>query len=320
MRCATCGAENLADAKFCTTCGSPLEARHSDTQSVKYCTSCGTENSPEAKFCTSCGGPLQVSPERGAPLEGGYAQGGYGPSTAELNPMDLGELLTETFKVYRARFWIFFRIALLAQIPFLIAELAGTPAVSFLFFAVGILLYILADGAIIFATTQHYLGREIRVAECYGQAWGKVLSLIGGAIVLLIALALSAVASVIIIGIPVFFYLLVSRFFYPQAIILEGKGPLTGLRRSRELVKGTWWRVFGLGVVFVIVTLAISVALTIPGFIAALFGPTPAAILFTISESIATPIGYIGATLVYFDLRVRKEGYTTERMAWEAGT
>ena len=320
MRCAACGAENLAEAKFCTNCGSPLEASPSKTEPVRYCHTCGTENSPEAQFCTKCGISLKVSPERGAPLGGGYGQDGYGRPAAELNPRDLGELLTETFRMYRENFWVFFRIALLAQIPFLVAELAGTPAVSLLFLAVGILLHILADGAIIFATAQLYLGREIRVGECYGRAWGRILSLIGGAIVLLIALGLSAVASVIIIGIPVFFYLLVSRFFYTQAIILEGKGALTGLGRSRELVKGAWWRVFGIGIIFVIVTAIISIALSTAGFIAALFGPTPAAILFTISESIAMPIGYIGATLVYFYLRVRKEGYTSERMAWEVGT
>ena len=320
MKCAACGAENLAEAKSCTTCGGRLEALPSRTESARYCHTCGTENSPEAKFCTRCGISLQVSAERGAPLGGGYGHSGYVPPTAELYPKDLGELLTETFRVYGGNFWIFFRIALLAQIPFLVEELAGTPALSLVLFAVGIVLYILANGAIIFATAQHYLGREIRVTECYGRAWRSVLSLIGAAIVLFVVLALSAVASVIIIGIPVFFYLLVSLFFYSQAIILEGKGPLTGLGRSRELVKATWWRVFRIGIIFVIVTLVIGLAASLPGFLATLFGPTAGAILSTISQSVAMPVGYIGATVVYFDLRVRKEGYTTERMAWEMGT
>ncbi len=47
--CATCGAENRADAKFCGACGAALAA---------LCTACGTPNEPGRKFCYECGASL----------------------------------------------------------------------------------------------------------------------------------------------------------------------------------------------------------------------------------------------------------------------
>lgn len=51
MRCASCGSDNPAGAKFCIECAAPLPRR---------CTSCGTENPPQAKFCAECATPLSA--------------------------------------------------------------------------------------------------------------------------------------------------------------------------------------------------------------------------------------------------------------------
>ncbi len=47
MKCKKCGTENLDDAKFCSSCGSRLDA--------KFCPKCGRSNPDEAKFCNNCG-------------------------------------------------------------------------------------------------------------------------------------------------------------------------------------------------------------------------------------------------------------------------
>ncbi|RCJ04754.1 adenylate/guanylate cyclase domain-containing protein, partial [Cupriavidus necator] len=49
MRCASCGFENPAGAKFCEECGAKL---------VRVCPACGQEASASAKFCSECGAPL----------------------------------------------------------------------------------------------------------------------------------------------------------------------------------------------------------------------------------------------------------------------
>jgi class 3 adenylate cyclase len=49
MKCAACGFENAAGARFCGSCGQPLEQR---------CPSCGEALTPGLAFCTSCGARL----------------------------------------------------------------------------------------------------------------------------------------------------------------------------------------------------------------------------------------------------------------------
>src|SRR3954468_12132009 len=47
--CPNCQTTNVAGAKFCMGCGSPL---------ASGCPTCGYVNLPEARFCSDCGTPL----------------------------------------------------------------------------------------------------------------------------------------------------------------------------------------------------------------------------------------------------------------------
>ncbi len=46
MQCASCGAENRADRRFCGQCGAALP---------NACAACGFQNDPGEKFCGGCG-------------------------------------------------------------------------------------------------------------------------------------------------------------------------------------------------------------------------------------------------------------------------
>ncbi len=122
---------------------------------------------------------------------------------------------------------------------------------------------------------------------------------------------------IVIIGIPLFFYLLVALFFYTPAIMLEGKDIIGSLGRSRQLVAGSWWRIFGIGIVFVLLLLGLSVTASIPGIIFSFISPYLASIYSAVVNILLFPIVIIGMILVYIDLRVRKEGYTLTQMVYE---
>src|SRR4029079_3215692 len=47
--CTSCGADQLPDARFCSSCGAPIRAT---------CPVCGADTPPGAAFCSSCGAPL----------------------------------------------------------------------------------------------------------------------------------------------------------------------------------------------------------------------------------------------------------------------
>ena len=223
----------------------------------------------------------------------------------------------ETFRVYKAGFRVFVVIILLAHIPFIVQALVPHLALSVVLFVAGGFLYVLAAGATVCVVASQYLGREVNVGGCYLRAWNRARSLWASAIVLVLALALLIVT---VVGIPLFFYLLVSWYFYTQAIMLEGhRGPRDAPARSHRLVRGTWWRVFGIGIGFFALLVVTNIVASIPGIIVSTFNPISGTLLVSIAGAVVTPIGYIGATVVYCDLRARKEGYTLERMASESG-
>ena len=62
--CSTCGTENLPEARYCASCGIPLEAQSGKGISTVYCANCGAENFREAGFCNSCGTQIQAPPGR----------------------------------------------------------------------------------------------------------------------------------------------------------------------------------------------------------------------------------------------------------------
>ena len=318
MTCPTCGAENPPEARYCTSCGVPLQVEEEGPGPVIYCTSCGSENSADAAACIRCGTPT-LGPVSPPPQPPPFGSGDFPtPPAGILRPRDLGELVNETFHVYGRNFGLFFRIALISQLPVFIGGLLPGVAASSVFLVIGVLVYIIAAGAAAVAVAFHYLGKQGGVSECYSRAANVTLSLIGSAIVVLIALALSVVLGVIIVGIVLFFYLLVVWYFYVQPVMFEGKrGALQPLARSRGLVRGSWWRLFGIGVVYVVLLAILGLLASIPGSIAQSFSSEVGGVLFAVGGAIVEPIGLIGATLVYIDLRVRKEGYTLEAMAEE---
>lgn len=119
----------------------------------------------------------------------------------------------------------------------------------------------------------------------------------------------------------------------PAALIAEDIGPVDSLRRSYRLVSGHWWRTFGLLVVANILVTVIVSLVTAPlqfaiGFGAGVNDPTlPFSGGYLAANTIisgvltAVTVPFLAAVIVaiYFDLRVRKEGYDLERLIAELG-
>jgi len=103
--------------------------------------------------------------------------------------------------------------------------------------------------------------------------------------------------------------------FFVQAIVLEDYNSSGGLGRSWKLVKGSFWRAF-----FVIAALALLVFVLNLGLylltltLAALIQSSTALdILSSVSRQliniIFTPLQFAALTILYYDLRIRKEGF-----------
>lgn len=58
LNCPNCHTGNAANARFCSSCGTNLQATAASAQPGKFCSSCGAKNESNARFCCSCGTSL----------------------------------------------------------------------------------------------------------------------------------------------------------------------------------------------------------------------------------------------------------------------
>jgi hypothetical protein len=104
-------------------------------------------------------------------------------------------------------------------------------------------------------------------------------------------------------------------------VILEGCG-LNGLARSWRLVSGAWWKSFGVLLIgFLAVTVAARLVDAAAGPLlnaAQLHGSARTAAQWAIDTLIAVvalPVSLTLQTLLFFDLKARKEGFDPGRLA-----
>jgi hypothetical protein len=107
------------------------------------------------------------------------------------------------------------------------------------------------------------------------------------------------------------------------AIVLEGLGPVAGMRRSWRLVKRRFWPVLGTAVLGgLMASLAVSLVGLLPDALAALASPhvraVMDAIVGTFTEAFEWALVTMLATLLYFDQRIRQEGLDLEVTAARA--
>ena len=267
-----------------------------------------------------------------------------------MSELSLGGLLNETFAVYGANLGPILFISAIVQVPaalFTLAPLSGQ------LFALGVV-SIVATALVTWAVAHHYADGAVGARACFRRAWWRALSLgtlslIAGAatvlgLYLLVSAAgdpaladtssaadasasVSAAASILAIG--CFFllvYLMVYFGFAPQAVIMEGCRPLEALKRSLALVRRRWWMVFVRLIALSLIVLGMFIALSLPAQLVA-SAEEPIAIADTLSflsdmvvAVLVSPLVAIGGTLIYFDLRVRREGYDSEALSEEVST
>ena len=299
------------------------------------CSRCGHENTDDARYCGECGEPQQEErrePGPYPPSEGAAGPGSPPPSgsvagPSDIPPRDLGQLIGETFSTYGKALVPLFVIAIIPQIPSMLSIALGSGGSTDDLASVGyssrelvltliaVLLGIPSAAAAVFCVGRVLTGRKIDVVTCYYLAFTVLIPSAVVTVIVTLALVASAILMLIIIGIPLFFYLLVIWFFAIPAVVIEGRDGISALNRSRELTLGSWRRLFGIGVVYML----IFIALAIPGgIVSAILGfvrPELFAIGLGVTAALVLSVYYVSSVLVYLDLRVRKEGYSLQALA-----
>jgi hypothetical protein len=185
-------------------------------------------------------------------------------------------------------------------------------------------------------------GSSITIGEAWAKIRGRILPLLGlallegvgallliGVVVLIIVAVAVAANGVVaaVIGIPLglgliagLIYLGTMLSFAPVAIVLERLTVVDAIRRSFALVRNDFLRVFGIRLLAAVVTWAVSGAIAIPfavGNVVIGTSTTSALLLGTVLATVGAIIGQIITTpfsagvivLLYTDRRIRAEAF-----------
>lgn len=195
----------------------------------------------------------------------------------------------------------------------------------------------LITGAVAAVVAASYLGGSLQAGEALAAGVRRWWALIASWLLLILAsllplglaagiLPLAATAGVPLVGVVLLGVVLVlggiagslgvaSLFAAaPAAIVVEGLGPLQGLRRSARLVRPRLLAVLGSLVVAVLLVSVLSMVLGgIPQFAGLMAGDRLGWVLVAVggiaAGLVTTPLLAIVVTLLYFDGRVRQEAF-----------
>lgn len=272
---------------------------------------------------------------------------------AALRPLGIGEMLDVAIKLYRRRFGTLVRavavivgpiyallvIVQLSLIPTqddIEAIEAVDPVTGMPEFDWGIVWAFIA-GALVFGlayflasqlataasfrvVSAGYLGEDVEWRDSLRFAVGRLRSLVWLSFLLAVFIGFGFLLC-IVPGV----YLFGAYAVAVPVLLLEDLRGRAAMKRSRALVTGRWWPV--VAVIFLGMLLAQIVSSVLTGIFTIPLGSADnevASILgnavgSTLSAVVVTPFTAAVTTVVYFDLRVRKEGFDLELLAREVG-
>jgi hypothetical protein len=260
-----------------------------------------------------------------------------------LRPLGLGDLFDGAIRLFRQLFPLLFGLSVLAFAPIALlgialqvlgGQLARNSSLGASIAAADLVLLLvpitaavpiyfvffdLSFGAQVYAISEARFGRRTTMGRSFRHALSRFWPLLGTQLLYSIAIGLMAIT---VLGMPFAIYFAVAWAFAWHAVLLEEAGVFRAFGRSRELVRGSWWRTVGIALLFLLFIWVVSLILTIPlGLLAGLFALTAgtdalqsplyivvSTILNVLASAITTPLTYCAWVLYYYDLRIRKEG------------
>jgi hypothetical protein len=259
----------------------------------------------------------------------------------ETGPISFSLILDRMFAVYRRYFLVlvsvagmpYALVAIIITIPILAVGSAGQqganaqPVPDPVFF-LGVFAFIAGVfflGAVFawvatsVAAWDVQMGQKPRILRSYGFALRRSGTILVAGFLGLLGIA----AGYILLVIPGIFVALSISLTW-SIIAAEQKGPIESLRRSWELSRGYRWKIFLAFFMCGIFSAVISYAILIPAMILLGFAsaggtqPIWATVVFLLAYilglALPAPLLVIALSLIYYDARVRKEGFDLQRM------
>jgi hypothetical protein len=230
-----------------------------------------------------------------------------------LRARSVGEILDLAFQLYRSRWKQMATATGILVLPLLVLEVVAPQEILPLLNSLSNLVFLAASAAVVVIASEAYLGRDVAAADAVRAAGRRFFSVWGAAIIQFLLIVFGMIL-LIIPGIMA----MAATFAMQQAIMIEGESAGDSFTRSRELARGHFVHILLTGVLAFIIVLFAAM-----GFgIAIALGVTNerlATLLTNVVQIAVNPLAAVVGTVLYYDLRIRKEAFdvavATERLA-----
>lgn len=218
--------------------------------------------------------------------------------------MQPSDIIRRTWELYRAHPRHLIGMAAIVYVP-----LGGVSAALALLGWPGVLVaeilnlaaIFLVQGALVKAVEDLRDGRQdLSMVETFGHALARLVPLTAAGILATLGIVLGLLLLIVPGLVLLTWWLVVS-----PVIVLEGRPVLESFRRSRELVIGHGWPVFGVVVLTLLVIFALGIVIGI--LLAPLSSEWRGFLGSAIGNSLAAPFAAVAWTLTYFRLRELEE-------------
>jgi hypothetical protein len=232
---------------------------------------------------------------------------------------EIGKLIAETWRIYKEKFWTLFSLTAIPLALSLLASIlqGNTPlqgnmpagqeirSINLLFFPIMLVLIIV--GLWTFVSLFYVINnreKSVGFKEAMANGWPRIvpffwISFLTGLISML------GFFLFIIPGIIFSVWYILSEYVF----IAEGLKGAAALKRSKELVKGFWWKVFWRFLGFGFIIFLAMIPVLIITLVLSFFGLTlVGAILNSIFNALITPLSAVYGFLVYESLKKAKSG------------
>jgi len=211
--------------------------------------------------------------------------------------------------------------------PAFVEAVAGLVVYFIVGWLITLLIGAIFTGAVIDAAASAHLGQNRSISQSLAVGFQSSLRIFLAGLIASVAVSLIGVVYNIIGGFFdnnlllfllslvyffVLFYVQASWFVAPVVATIERHGPISSLRRSWQLSAGFRWRIVGLFILLVVLFLVLLFLIVFAVGLIAAANQTAGAIAVFIAIFAAVPLWmplFFGTmTVLYYDLRVRKEG------------
>ncbi|HVP71765.1 MAG TPA: hypothetical protein VMS45_10585 [Gemmatimonadaceae bacterium] len=272
-------------------------------------------------------------------------------ATLELRPRSATEIVDASFQLLRANFMPLVTLSVAVQLPMLVVRIwavrnalnfttASAQVMSSLVGSVlifGVLLFLLAlvaQCALTVATSQVYLGMVVDNGAALQRGLQRALWVVLTYIVVAVGLGIAfgvgiplATALPSVARIPLMLVLVAVAIWLGlrlipllSVLVLEDGGPIDAIKRALYLGNGLVGHMFvsmllgGLIYVGIAIVAAVAVA-ALGAVIPALKDPSVTQVFEAAAGALVYPLLIAVAVVLYYDLRIRREGFDVEMMS-----